>query len=271
MKDNIKVVNNYGSGSGKLVSFGFGTIQQAYNDRTVGGINYGYNEDLITGRDFGCQYLEGKLISSRVLDITFGDANENGETPVRVLFANNGVVESQEFKTVDKALVDALIAAAKTQIDEEVDRKIADVSINVPEYHEGDYIAIVPEDSIEPAYQVKVRYDELFAQVKEDLAQEGIDASQNERISEIESTYVKYVELGPESEDGKRRLIETLIRTVDSSTGEESETNVSFEVPTNEFYETLDASLGEIWEELDKKADKKDEQGWIDVKEIIGD
>lgn len=163
MKDNIKVVNNYGSGSGKLVSFGFGTIQQAYNDRTVGGINYGYNEDLITGRDFGCQYLEGKLISSRVLDITFGDANENGETPVRVLFANNGVVESQEFKTVDKALVDALITAAKTQIDAEVDQKIADVSVDVPEYHEGDYIAIVPEDSIEPAYQVKVRYDELFA------------------------------------------------------------------------------------------------------------
>ena len=100
MKDNIKLVNGYGSGSGKLVSFGFGTIQQAYNDRTVGGINYGHETDLVSGHDFGCQYMEGMLISSRVLDITFGAANEDGETPVRVLCAWPVLSAFLQFRTM---------------------------------------------------------------------------------------------------------------------------------------------------------------------------
>ena len=110
--ENTKNDNLYG-GTGPLVSFGFGTVQQAYDDRTIGGINYGYHTDLETGRDFGVQYMEGMLISSRVLDITFGAVNSLGETPVKVTFAENGEVVTREFKTVDSVLVNALITAAK--------------------------------------------------------------------------------------------------------------------------------------------------------------
>ena len=272
--ENTKNDNLYGSGTGPLVSFGFGTVQQAYDDRTLGGINYGYHKDLETGRDFGVQYMEGMLISSRVLDITFGAVNSLGETPVRVTFAENGEIVTREFKTVDSALVNALIAAAKQQIEADVDRKIADISIEppvIPEYIGGDYIDIVPSDdeSIPENYLVSVKYDELYQQIKEDLGQEGIDASQNERIAEIESTYVKYVDLGAISEDGKRRVVETVIRTVDVSTGEDTETQIDFEVPTEHFYECLDTSLAEIWDELAKKADKKDDEGWIDISTLI--
>ena len=126
MKNNIKVIddNVYGAG-GKLVSFGFGTIAQAYADRTVGGINYGHDTDLVTGHDFGCQYMEGMLISSRVLDITVGAKNANGETPVRVVYVDAGEVKSQNFVTVDKELVDTLIDAAMQNVDISVDEKIA--------------------------------------------------------------------------------------------------------------------------------------------------
>jgi hypothetical protein len=179
--ENTKNDNLYGSGTGPLVSFGFGTVQQAYDDRTVGGINYGYHTDAETGRDFGVQYMEGMLISSRVLDITFGAVDSLGETPVKVTFAENGEVVTREFKTVDSVLVNALIAAAKQQIEADVDQKIADISIapDVPEYIGGDYISIVPSDdeSIHENYLVNVMYDELYHQIKEDLNQEGIDAS----------------------------------------------------------------------------------------------
>ena len=267
----IKNENLYGSGTGPLVSFGFGTVQQAWDDRTVGGINYGYHKDIVTGRDYGVQYMEGMLISSRVLDITFGDANADGETPVKVTFAENGQVVTREFKTVDKVLVQALVDAAKQQIEADVDEKIADISVNVdyPEYLGGDYISIVPSDSYPENYLVNVKYDELYHQIKEDLGQEGIDASQNERIAEIESTYVKYVDLCAVSEDGKRRVVETVIRTVDASTGTDVERTVEYEVPTSHFYECLDTSLGEIWDELAKKADKKDDEGWIDISTLI--
>lgn len=126
MKNNIKVIddNVYGAG-GKLVSFGFGTIAQAYDDRTVGGINYGHDTDLVTGHDFGCQYMEGMLISSRVLDITVGAKNANGETPVRVVYVDAGEVKSENFVTVDKELVDALIEAAMQNVDTSVDEKVA--------------------------------------------------------------------------------------------------------------------------------------------------
>ena len=80
---------------------------------------------------------------------------------------------------------------------------------------------------------------------------------------------MKYVDLGAVSEDGKRRLVETVIRTVDASTGTDVERTVEYEVPTSHFYECLDTSLGEIWDELAKKADKKDDEGWIDISTLI--
>ena len=265
--ENINNEELYGSSStGPLVSFGFGTVQQAWDDRTVGGINYGYHIDEQTGRDYGVQYMNGMLISSRVLDISFGEKNNVGETPVKVTFAENGEVVTREFKTVDRVLINALINVSRNQIEEYVDEKIADISI--PEYLDGDYISIFPSDEYLDNYSVNVKYDELYQQIKDDLSQEGIDSSIDDRIAEIESSYVKYVDFGIVSEDGKRQSVETVIRIVDASTGTDVERTIEYDVPTKQFYKCLDTSLVDIWDELAKKADKKDD-GWIDISTLI--
>lgn len=253
MKNNINVIDDkvYGAG-GKLVSFGFGTIAQAYADRTVGGINYGHDTDLVTGHDFGCQYMEGMLISSRVLDITVGAKNANGETPVRVVYVDAGEVKSENFVTVDKELVDALIEAAMQNVDTSVDEKvasaiqtadehlnaavadleqqIADVSVFVPEYEGSEYIKIAPDGS---NYIVSVKYDELFTKVREDLNIEGIDST----LEELGAQYVALERVVRENEQT------TAAALVDVST-------------------EIDA----LWEAVNQK-----EQGWIDVSTLLGE
>lgn len=256
MKNNIKVIddNVYGSAGGKLVSFGFGTIAQAYADRTVGGINYGHDTDLVTGHDFGCQYMEGMLISSRVLDITVGAKNANGETPVRVVYVDAGEVKSQNFVTVDKELVDTLIDAAMQNIDTSVDekvavavqtadehlnaavadleQKIADVSISVfiPEYEGSEYIKIAPDGS---NFIVSVKYDELFTKVKDDLNIEGIDST----LEELGAQYV---------------ALERVVRENDEKT-----TAALVDVSTE---------IEALWEAVNQK-----EKGWIDVSTLLGE
>jgi hypothetical protein len=253
MKNNINVIDDkvYGAG-GKLVSFGFGTIAQAYADRTVGGINYGHDTDLVTGHDFGCQYMEGMLISSRVLDITVGAKNANGETPVRVVYVDAGEVKSENFVTVDKELVDALIEAAMQNVDTSVDEKvavavqtadehlnaavadleqqIADVSVFVPEYEGSEYIKIAPDGS---NYIVSVKYDELFTKVKDDLNIEGIDST----LEELGAQYV---------------ALERVVRENDEKT-----TAALVDVSTE-----IDA----LWEAVNQK-----EKGWIDVSTLLGE
>ena len=253
MKNNIKVIddNVYGAG-GKLVSFGFGTIAQAYADRTVGGINYGHDTDLVTGHDFGCQYMEGMLISSRVLDITVGAKNANGETPVRVVYVDAGEVKSENFVTVDKELVDALIEAAMQNVDTSVDEKvasaiqtadehlnaavadleqqIADVSVFVPEYEGSEYIKIAPDGS---NYIVSVKYDELFTKVREDLNIEGIDST----LEELGAQYV---------------ALERVVRENDEKT-----TAALVDVSTE---------IEALWEAVNQK-----EKGWIDVSTLLGE
>ncbi len=255
MKNNINVIDDkvYGAG-GKLVSFGFGTIAQAYADRTVGGINYGHDTDLVTGHDFGCQYMEGMLISSRVLDITVGAKNANGETPVRVVYVDAGEVKSQNFVTVDKELVDTLIDAAMQNIDTSVDekvavavqtadehlnaavadleQKIADVSISVfiPEYEGSEYIKIAPDGS---NFIVSVKYDELFTKVKDDLNIEGIDST----LEELGAQYV---------------ALERVVRENDEKT-----TAALVDVSTE---------IEALWEAVNQK-----EKGWIDVSTLLGE
>ena len=253
MKNNINVIDDkvYGAG-GKLVSFGFGTIAQAYADRTVGGINYGHDTDLVTGHDFGCQYMEGMLISSRVLDITVGAKNANGETPVRVVYVDAGEVKSQNFVTVDKELVDTLIDAAMQNVDTSVDEKvasavqtadehlsaavadleqqIADVSVFVPEYEGSEYIKIAPDGS---NFIVSVKYDELFTKVREDLNIEGIDST----LEELGAQYV---------------ALERVVRENDEKT-----TAALADVSTE-----IDA----LWEAVNQK-----EKGWIDVSTLLGE
>jgi len=253
MKNNINVIDDkvYGAG-GKLVSFGFGTIAQAYADRTVGGINYGHDTDLVTGHDFGCQYMEGMLISSRVLDITVGAKNANGETPVRVVYVDAGEVKSQNFVTVDKELVDTLIDAAMQNVDTSVDEKvasavqtadehlsaavadleqqIADVSVFVPEYEGSEYIKIAPDGS---NFIVSVKYDELFTKVREDLNIEGIDST----LEELGAQYV---------------ALERVVRENDEKT-----TAALVDVSTE---------IEALWKAVNQK-----EKGWIDVSTLLGE
>ena len=244
-----------GAGGSKLVSFGFGTIEQAFNDRTVGGINYGHNEDMVTGHDFGCQYMEGMLISSRVLDITVGAANDAGETPVRVLYVDEGEVKSENFVTVDKALVDTLIGAAKEQFDssiegidaavgelavavDEIETKLADISTFVPVYEGSEYVNIAPDGS---NYIVSVKYDELLGAVRSDLDIDGIDSS----IDELNEKYIVLTELV----DTKADAAETAehFATIDSS------------------IEGIENDIVEINEKLDKLAIG----GWIDASSLL--
>jgi hypothetical protein len=249
MKNNIKVIddNVYGAG-GKLVSFGFGTIAQAYADRTVGGINYGHDTDLVTNHDFGCQYMEGMLISSRVLDITVGAKNANGETPVRVVYVDAGEVKSENFVTVDKELVDALIEAAMQNVDEKVavavqtadehlnaavadlEQQIAGVSVFVPEYEGSEYIKIAPDGS---NYIVSVKYDELFTKVKDDLNIDGIDST-------LEELGAKYVAL------------ESVVRENEQTTAA-ALVDVSTEIDA-------------LWEAINQQG-----KGWIDVSTLLGE
>ena len=227
------------AGNSKLVSFGFGTIEQAFADRTIGGINYGHNEDIVTGHDFGCQYMEGMLISSRVLDITVGDANEVGETPVRVLYVDEGQVKSENFVTVDKNLVDTLISAAKEQIDasidgidaavgelaiavDEIETKFADIRAYVPAYEGSEYIRIAPDGS---NYVVSVKYDELLGAARETLGIDTIDAS----LATLDERYIVLTELVDEKADATETaehfaMVDSSIETIENDIVEINET-----------------------------------------------
>ena len=244
-----------GAGNSKLVSFGFGTIEQAFNDRTVGGINYGHNEDIVTGHDFGCQYMEGMLISSRVLDITVGAANEDGETPVRVLYVDEGQVKAENFVTVDKALVNTLIDAAKGQVDasiegidaavgelaiavDELETKVADISTYVPKYEGSEYVNIAPDGS---NYIVSVKYDGLLGSVRDDLGVDVLDAS-------VASLDEKYIEL--------KNLVMSKA---------DAEATAQRFAAVDESIEGLEGDIAEINEKLDKLAIG----GWIDASSLI--
>jgi hypothetical protein len=196
--------------------------------------------------------MEGMLISSRVLDITVGAKNANGETPVRVVYVDAGEVKSENFVTVDKELVDALIEAAMQNVDTSVDEKvagairtadehlnaavadleqqIADVSVFVPEYEGSEYIKIAPDGS---NYIVSVKYDELFTKVKDDLNIEGIDST----LEELGAQYV---------------ALERVVRENDEKT-----TAALVDVSTE---------IEALWEAVNQK-----EKGWIDVSTLLGE
>ena len=258
------------------ISFGRGTITQAHDDRTVGGVNFGYDDS----HDFGVTYIEGKLYSSRVLDIVLS-ANEDGTENVKIFYVDDeGTVQEKDFRTADRELIDLLISTAvseaKTQIDAETDEKIAQAGQQVPEYRDSDYIAIVPEDNaggegeegeddeesgIRPAFQVRVRYDELFTQIREDLHIE--DAEQDERLIGIEHGYATGVESTGVSADERTESFRATMKSRETKDDEFTVTGTDFRVPTDHFYEVLDASIADIYGQLEKKAD------WQDVHDLL--
>ena len=99
------------------ISFGRGTIKQAYDDRTVGGVNFGYDEE----HDFGAIFIEGQLYSPRVLDIELSD-NDNGTKNIKILYVDTeGYVQEKSlggliawmasldrYNVVTKAMFDGL-------------------------------------------------------------------------------------------------------------------------------------------------------------------
>jgi len=169
-----------------------------------------------------------------------------------VVYVDEGEVKSQNFVTIDKELVDALIEAAMQNIDSSVDEKIAgavqtadehlnaavagleeqiaDVSVFVPEYESSEYIQIAPDGS---NYVVSVKYDELFAKVKNDLNIDGIDST----LEELGAQYV---------------ALESVVRENDEKT-----TAALADVSTE---------IEALWEAVNKK-----EQGWIDVSTLLGE
>lgn len=247
------------------ISFGRGTIKQAYDDHTIGGVNFGYDAE----NDFGAIFIEGKLYSSRILDIVLSD-NEDGTKNIKILYVDSeGIVQEKSFDSSDKSLIDTLINAAveeaKNQINAETDEKI---SGSVPEYHEGDYIEIVPEDTdeeggdnITPAFQVRVRYEQLFAQIQEDLHIE--DAEQDERLINIEHGYITSVENTGVSEDNRTESFKATMKSRETKDERFTVTETDFKVPTDYFYEALDSSLADIYSQLEKKAD------WQDVHDLL--
>ena len=149
--NNMEENNIYGADGQVKISFGRGTIHQAYEDRTIGGVNFGYDAE----NDFGVTFIEGKLYSSKVLNLTIsGDT----EKTVLVKYVNDeGYVAEKSFKTVDASLVEQMIQASQPEPEEPIT------------YSEGDYIGIVAEPGNEKNFIVSVKYDELLGKIREDL------------------------------------------------------------------------------------------------------
>ena len=242
------------------ISFGRGTIKQAYDDRTIGGVNFGYDDE----HDFGAIYIEGKLYSPRVLDIVLSD-NENGTKNIKILYVDTeGYVQEKTFETTDKQLVDDLISAAiassKTETEEMVDEKIAQVV--VPVYKPGDYIGIESEEESDD-FIVSIKYEQLFQQIKEDLHIE--DEEQDERLLNIEHGYTVGVESQGVSEDEKTETFRATMKSRESKDERFNVTETDFKVPTDKFYEDLDNNIADIYEQLAQKSD------WKDVHDLLNE
>lgn len=179
MKKENKDANILGAGQVKI-SFGRGTIEQAYEDRTIGGINYGRgSNDEFNDVDAGAVFIEGKLFSSRVLDMTISRL-ENGANNIEVCYLDSdNAIARKSYESVDKTLVDSLIAAAIADVSQApvVGSEYIDVSTN----EEGERV-------------VSVKFNELYAQILAELDNDrfgdlsgridALDASVGEAIAE---------------------------------------------------------------------------------------
>lgn len=248
------------SGEPVKISFGRGTIKQAYDDRTVGGVNFGYDED----HDFGAIYIEGKLYSPRVLDIELSDNVEHSTKNVKILYVDNeGYVQEKTFETTDRQLIDDLISVAiqtaKSEISAETDEKISQIDVSI--YKPGDYISIEDEEGETGNYIVSVRYDALFQQIKDDLQIE--DEEQDERLINIEHEYTTGIQSMGVSEDERTETFKATMKSRESKDERFVVTETEFSVPTDHFYETLDSSIADIYDQLSKKTD------WQDVHDLL--
>ena len=247
MEDN----NIYGADGQVKISFGRGTVHQAYEDRTVGGVNFGYDAE----NDFGVTYIEGKLYSSRVLNLTISGA-EDAEKTILVKYVNaDGFVAEKSFKTTDAALVQQMIDAAAPE---------------EKTYTEGDYIGIVADPENDKNFIVSVKYDELIAKVREDLLGDIDVSALKDEVDAIEHSYVKDVQ---QADVNLNDDVDTFTVRISK---EGTESDVDINVPKADFYEGLredkaavDAAISDL---DDRKADKGDVCTiWKDVHELLED
>lgn len=242
----------YGADGGIKISFGRGTIHQAFEDRTVGGVNFGYDED----NDFGVTYIEGKLYSPKVLDIAIS-GQDGEEKTVLVKYVNDdGYVAEKTYKTLDASLVDAMIQAALPAPEQQ------------DTYSAGDYIGIEDDPEDEKNHIVSVRYDDIYARIRENITDDLDVSAIRDAVGEIGENYVIGIE---QSEEQHRPETDTFVaRTVVD--GEYAD--VSINVPTDDFYNrvnehelTTDASIADLEE---RKANKDDiHEEWKDVHDLL--
>jgi hypothetical protein len=279
MEDN-KIYGEASADEQVKITFGRGSIRGAVMDKDFpGAIDFGYyTVDPETGEKqygYGVTCIEGHIASSRIVDCEILGAENEPKTVKFYRVDDEGYVRTMEVEALDKQLIEALIHAA-------TEEAIAGIvfpdipEVTVPLYNEGDYIGIEHEENgID--YKVRVRYPELYAKIKDDLAAAGIgdhetiNTQQNERILAIENSFLKDIENGEVSEDEKTRQINVTV-SKRASEGEESvETTFTFDIPTDYFYENLDTEIATMKSAIANKRDKDEPVSveWEDVHELL--
>ncbi len=243
--------NNYNSEEQIKISFGRGTIFQAFDDRTIGGVNFGYDSD----NDFGVTYIEGKLYSSKILDILI--SGDEGEKTILVKYVNeSGYVAEKTYKTVDASIVEQMISAAQPE---------------EHTYSEGEYIGIVQDPDNEKNFIVSVKYDELYDKIREDIINDIDVSAIQDDVDSIKRSYVK--DIYKSEEDSNNEFVDTYVSVVKKN---DSENYIDINVPKEEFYEQLvEQELATAAALIDlnvRKADKEEVYlKWKDVHDLLNE
>jgi hypothetical protein len=239
------------------INFAYGTIAEAKSDLTPGEIAFGYDESL----NVGAIYREGKISTGRCLDILIGEVNAgSGLQDITIKYLDDeGNVNDKVFSAASADLI-KLLSNQKGTI-----------------YSGSEYIQIDIDDT-DPADELKkkisIKYDELYAKIKDSLSADGIideqelNRNQSSRIFDIENSYVKDMsKTATESENFESVNVSTSKR--DSSLDSESIISTfSFNVATEKYYKQIDSSLNAIDSSIADLKKTIDSVTWIDAAEL---
>lgn len=145
---------------------------------------------------------------------------------------------------------------------------------DIKEYIGSDYVDIVDgEDDNEGKKVVSVDYTSMYNKIKGDLASAGIgdqtdiNTEQSDRLLEIENGYTSDVVV-EENEDASMKTVTLSLKKRESETDEFSEDEISFDVPTDKYYEDLETRLDAI----EAKADASGSNSvWKDVETLLAE
>ena len=98
------------------VSFGYGTIDKiiSTSNTSTGLIAFGYNTTL----NSGAIAIDGKIVSSKILDIAKVEDAENGDYVQITYLGTNGTVQNTSFGIINEAQVQAIVDSYVSDIDE---------------------------------------------------------------------------------------------------------------------------------------------------------